>query len=380
MGKCTQEAAVGNTLDLLLLPVAMQSYWQPSMTSIAGFAFAIHIHALMCSPLTCLTAANARAACFGKYTAVYGIDYRCGQPHFSDDLGDVIAMAIGQEHSCAILPNRSVVCGSCGNFYGQVDVPSDLGPVASLTAGNYHTCAITLDGGRVVCWGQSDSLQTQVPPGLGKVLALSAGATHTCALLADNIAKCWGDDTYRQLQIPPNLGRLASVHAGESRTCVVTLNASRLVCWGQMLAYIEPPDDLGPVLQVTRPQPRFQCALLPNATVRCWSAYNSTASYKAITAGLAGVAGSVSSLYGCPDDSAGYANGQHVCVFTTSRKLRCFGLRDGPATLPEEFAGPGAVMSVALGPAHACYLVPLREWLCLNKTQIDPPWICRSSG
>ena len=80
-------------------------------------------------------------------------------------------IAIGSQHMCAIIDNRSVMCWGAGSM-GQLgnnasidqNVPvyvEDFGPgrtATALSAGLTHTCAL-LDNGSVTCWGEGTNGQ-----------------------------------------------------------------------------------------------------------------------------------------------------------------------------------------------------------------------------
>jgi hypothetical protein len=84
---------------------------------------------------------------------------------------DVLAVAAGGNHSCALLTNGSVKCWGSNDF-GQlgdgttsqrttptaVSMPSDSGAVVAITAGKNHTCALT-DKAAIYCWGANASGQ-----------------------------------------------------------------------------------------------------------------------------------------------------------------------------------------------------------------------------
>jgi cysteine-rich repeat protein len=138
----------------------------------------------------------------------------------------VTALALGREHSCALFQSGDVVCWGF-NDAGQLatgnnqdwgdqagETPSALepidlgGPAVALAAGNDHTCAL-LDDGSVRCWGENERGQLGLghtddvgigdtpaqagPLALGgSAAAIVAGGEHSCALLEDHSVVCWG--------------------------------------------------------------------------------------------------------------------------------------------------------------------------------------------
>ena len=109
----------------------------------------------------------------------------------------------------------SVALGGCPG--GAVDRPPDVGgtgrvgggaggaagrEVLRLACGDFHTCAIMKDR-TVRCWGRNKSGELgdgtdtdQVRPtpvkNLADVEELALGANFSCARLADKTVKCWG--------------------------------------------------------------------------------------------------------------------------------------------------------------------------------------------
>ena len=169
---------------------------------------------------------------------------QCGQTVSSSAFGgmimgsvtsqQVLAVAAGTYHTCAMRTNGQLVCFG-RNDYGQCDVPADLGPVLAVAAGTYHTCAIRADGQLVCLRCHSDVLvppYCDVPADLGPVLAVAANRFHTCAIRADGQLVCFGVNVYGQRDVPADLGPVLAVTAGKLHTCAMRTNG-QLVCFGE---------------------------------------------------------------------------------------------------------------------------------------------------
>jgi len=268
-------------------------------------------------------------------------------------------ISTGVYHSCAVLDNGSVKCWGRNN-YGQLgidqknnNIGDSSGEMAQLTGinlgtgrtataisvGLYHTCAL-LDNASVKCWGYSSKgtlgLDNNTSPsgdylwggvsgemaslptvilGTGRTAtAISAGMYHTCALLDNASVKCWGwnehgqlgidnttdmgDDSGEMASLPTiNLGtgRIATaISAGYSHTCALLDNAS-VKCWGannygklgidsttkkgdssgEMASLPTINLGTGRTAKSISAGNHHTCALLDNASVKCWG-YNNT--------------------------------------------------------------------------------------------------------
>lgn len=203
--------------------------------------------------------------------------------------------------------------------------------VRVMAAGAFHTCALFEDGS-LTCWGRNDCGQlglgdTQDRDPLQnaatvaalspvdfeatlKVGSFSTGGKHTCAVLQDYSLRCWGDNHTGQLglgdsvnrglvpqdlsqersQVDLGLNRTAKlVVAGENHTCAI-LDNDALKCWGandegqlglgDTRSRGAAPQEMGdslPEVNLGGPHARglalgryHTCALLDDATVRCW--------------------------------------------------------------------------------------------------------------
>jgi alpha-tubulin suppressor-like RCC1 family protein len=260
------------------------------------------------------------------------------------------AISAGFLHTCALLDDGTVRCwgdGGSGQLgQGNPDIIGDEpGEVAALPAvalgtgrtatalatGSRHSCAL-LDNATVKCWGLGSLGQTgqgtgdsigddpgemgdNLPPialGAGRTAtAITASLFHSCALLDNGTVKCWGYGAYGQTgqgtntnigeqpgemgdalpAIDLGTGRTAkAVTASEYNTCAL-LDDATVKCWGDGLYGAngqgtntnigDGPGEMGDSLPVVplgtgRAATAITggsahiCALLDNGTVKCW--------------------------------------------------------------------------------------------------------------
>ena len=271
----------------------------------------------------------------------------------------VLEVSAGSFHTCVLLDDTTVKCwgfGSLGQLgsgdfidlqigdvYYRGDEPGEMGnnlsaidlgtgrTAVNVAAAEYHTCAV-LDDATLKCWGfgrngqlgygdgnrrgdgpgeMGNSLPT-VDLGTGRTaLQVTAGEFHTCALLDDMTVKCWGYGQFGQLGYgdlhsrgdgPGEMGdelpavdvgtghTAVQVSAGRDHTCAL-LDDATVKCWGKgnggRLGYGDgnnrgdgpgemgdnlPSVDLGTgrtTLKVAAGD-SHTCALLDDGTVKCW--------------------------------------------------------------------------------------------------------------
>ncbi len=257
----------------------------------------------------------------------------------------------GIEHSCAILDDATMKCWG-GNVWGQLgqgntttigNAPGEMGDylaaidlgtsrtATKISAGFANTCAL-LDDQSMKCWGQNNWGQlgrgntkpvgnkpgqmgdrlAAIDLGTGRsATAITSGYAHNCALLDDGTVKCWGQNAYGQLgqginstigdqsgEMGNNLdpidlgtGRTArAITAGNYHTCAILDNAT-MKCWGRNdygqlgqgsttnlgnapgeMGDNLPPIDLGTgrtAIAITAGN-FHTCAILDNVTMKCW--------------------------------------------------------------------------------------------------------------
>jgi hypothetical protein len=158
--------------------------------------------------------------------------------------------------------------GEMGDALAAVDLGTGR-TAQAVAAGDAHTCAI-LDDATLRCWGagddgrlgsgdalargdEADKAPHLVALGTGRTAAsISAGRAHSCAVLDDGTLRCWGYSASGQLGLSSDTtvgdqagemgdalaavalgsGRtVLAVAAGDAHTCAV-LDDATLRCWG----------------------------------------------------------------------------------------------------------------------------------------------------
>ena len=198
--------------------------------------------------------------------------------------GRVRHLAAGANHTCALLESGAVRCwglGADGRLgYGNTrsigddehpETAGDVrlnGQVMQLAAGKAHTCAL-MESGAVRCWGRGFSGQLgyadtrsigddEHPGTAGDVrlgataFRIAAGKNHTCALLTGGALRCWGSGFHGQLgyggtrsvgdnEHPAERAAvvlsepLVRIDGGGAHTCGL-LASGRVRCWGLLWA------------------------------------------------------------------------------------------------------------------------------------------------
>jgi alpha-tubulin suppressor-like RCC1 family protein len=202
----------------------------------------------------------------------------------------------GSAHNCAILDNASVKCwgrgrvgalgigntndmGDAANEMGDNLPAVDLGTGRTATAissGGEHNCAL-LDNASVKCWGagnwgrlgqgntnnlgdaaneMGDNLPI-VDLGTGRTATvISAGSAHTCALLDNASVKCWGNNDSGQLGLGDTNHRGDAANEMGDNLTIVDLGTGRTATAISAGGY-------------------SNCAILDNASVKCWGSNSS---------------------------------------------------------------------------------------------------------
>ena len=172
-----------------------------------------------------------------------------------------IAISAGQNRTCAVLDTGSVLCWGANGFGELGDgstierhspaavlLPFPHRATAIVSKGNDATCAI-LDDRSVVCWGYNGyfafplgirdaafegihPVPVQVTsPGGADTTAIASAANSSCTIAGDGSVTCWGDDNLftGPATLPADRQAIA-ISGGRTHMCAL-LDDGSVICW-----------------------------------------------------------------------------------------------------------------------------------------------------
>jgi alpha-tubulin suppressor-like RCC1 family protein len=313
-------------------------------------------------------------------------------------MNDVIAVAAGDAHTCALTKSGAVRCWGRGNE-GQIatadksDATSpkeveQLGSGVSMIAAGYaHSCAI--HHGVAKCWGDNRSkqvgyetpgaLESTVPlpvTGLNeRITFIGGGTASSCAVTAEGKAKCWGG----KLGLVPGEvtaegAQFTMVTTGVETACGLTA-AGAVMCWDlgrPMTASVVAGLDSGGV--ALEAGEKYWCAILNGGAVQCSGANER---------GQLGIGNFMTNSMGTPlqsSDATAVAGGHsHSCVRLASGNIKCWGwnaygqLGLGTAACqpaPTELSKvTGGAKDVAIATTHGCAITNAGAVECWGRNE-----------
>lgn len=316
---------------------------------------------------TCGVTSNGSVKCWGRneFGALgNGTNDPISAPFRIPGLSGASAVAAGFQYSCALV-DGSYSCwglndwGQLGNgTNANTNVPSLAGGIdeaIEIVAGFKHTLSLLADG-TAVAWGSNgfgelgdgSFVDTNVPEAVSNlssgVMEIVAGQDHTCARLEDGSLRCWGSNGFGQLgdgsenssNLPVAVSGVddaESIAAGTHHSCASTASGE-VWCWGYnsfgqvgsgvaLLAEAAAPVQV-PELQGARrvvAGGAVTCAVLDDASVRCWGIGNLGQLGNGLTMDSA-VPVEVGGLGQVVDLDVG---GNHACALTDGEELYCWG-------------------------------------------------------
>lgn len=333
--------------------------------------------------LLCLT------ACPGPGGNVRPPDPVGGEASTSQAKPQVMKIACGDFHTCAVMSDRSVWCWG-RNKSGELGDGTDIDrttPVsvkgfsgaAEIALGANFSCAVS-DG--VWCWGSGrlmgdgkivDKLPpTRVPVANAKLLR--AGGYMICAL-GDSDVKCWGLDPN-----PPGAPKkdVVELAVAGAHGCARMKDAT-VTCWGEGIwgapagkeSFASP--GISKAKQIATGD-GFGCALLENGSIACWGRNDEGELGTQPDADNHVQAANVPRISAAIQVAAAES---HVCAITAGNTVTCWGANDegelgrGTRTLgetPQSLVNLRA-QQIAIGADHTCVLTPEGDVMCWGSNR-----------
>jgi alpha-tubulin suppressor-like RCC1 family protein len=296
------------------------------------------------------------------------------QPAAATTPSPVVALAAGDEHSCALYADGAVQCWG-GNDFGQLgnpDVESSAVPVpvalpagaeaVAIDTGAFHTCAVTRDHS-VYCWGDNgwgslgigNSPAQRVPvlvtlaPSAAVASDVTAGGFTTCVSMSNGTAQCWGRNQYAEVGDGTRIMRntptpvvgiadAVDIDAGTNHVCVLR-SVGRAQCWGRSVDGRTGDSTFVNVAEVSAGG-AHTCMRTTVGGLRCWgvNTYGQLTPNN-IDAGITRVS----------------TGGAHTCVATDGGIVRCWGEAGfGQLGVSTVIVEGRSVLETAAGLRHTC--------------------------
>lgn len=339
-------------------------------------------------------------------------------------------LAAGNEQTCGILHNGSMICWGSWGSTSILPAYMDLGgnrSVVSVDSGTQNNARVTscgiFDNGRVYCWGTNENVflsgsgsaytPVEIPlPSSRSATAVSVGSSHACAVLDNGSAMCWGSNLYYALGMPYEViggldvvqqkepptyvdfgfdADVVGISAGSNTGCAILANYS-LYCWGAYPGHqIEPHPNptwinLGENLTAKAIDTQYhKCVILNDGSVKCWGSGSFGALGNGQGSGQEGTPISVNiGNLAAVSVSVGI---HHTCVLLEDNSVKCWGANGlgqlgighyynyaYPVNVP--FPTGKTVIAIEAGAYHSCALYDGGEidcWGMYNRLGYIPP-------
>lgn len=358
---------------------------------------------------SCALAANGTLYCWGgNQSGELGRDsitpYEAGVGAVG--LQKIINFDIGQTHTCAVNSEGRVFCwgsndrgqlgtGAATPFEAMPQEVAGVGNVVAVSLGEWHSCALSA-GGLVHCWGDNllGALGTgvtggqfetpQLVAGLDKVTAIHAARHRTCARITDAGVSCWGNAGGNAQPSPVHVlegSKLQALALADFHACALQSDDS-LECWGtnregQLGAGLVSDHEFPPVAVGGGPYlavdvgPVHSCAIEQDGGVTCWGDATRGRLGGPVPVFESTMPVAVSDI----DDALQQSVGDfHSCLRHADGTVSCWGSNQlgqlglgfigGDVAVPTKLPGLKSVTSVQSGRRHACALLADASAVC----------------
>lgn len=230
------------------------------------------------SKITKAQASKDSSISINKGAQIVKLNFRVIGPGTPSTQTSGTILAVGTAHSCFIDDSKNLYCWG-DNTYGQLGIGSNanqnqptlvksLKNVVAVAAGANHTCAIgdsSTYTNELFCWGENtngqigigakDTVKTHTSPLriahpglilLPKFISIALGDQHTCSIDENGSLYCWGDNSKGQLGIGSttdkyspllvsSLSNVTKISLGSLHTCAIgdlASDTNSVFCWG----------------------------------------------------------------------------------------------------------------------------------------------------
>ena len=344
-----------------------------------------------------------------------GSDSDTSPPAIPSD-SDAIAVAAGNNHTCALQQTGQIACwgsnedgqlGDGTNDNSAVPVPvTGIDDAKAIATSNEiisggHSCALHRDG-TISCWGHNrvgqlgngSNNSSTVPVTVKNIVdatAIATGESHTCALHEGGTISCWGSNIWGELgngQINQNsennwadspvqvvsITDATAIAAGFDHSCAL-LRDGTVSCWGRN-DWGQLEADTADTLDISSvPVPvegindataiavggAFSCALHDSGTLSCWGRND----FNQLGSDTTDIFSAPVPVADTTDATAMTAGGQHSCVLHEDGTISCWGtnisgrLGNGnqvDSTVPVQVTGIDNATAITAGFSHSCAL------------------------
>ena len=344
------------------------------------------------------------------------------------DITDAVAIATGEDHSCALHQNGKISCwgynlwGRLGNGQSgaeESDTPVEVAGISNAkdiaaVAGLDHTCVL-LESGSISCWGyykrfgiyqRSASIEIVEIDGISNAIDIAAGWFHSCALHETGTISCWGVNSNGDLASEyfdpvevEGITDAIAVAAGSGHSCALHENGT-ISCWGDNSSGQLGNGTGGEIGDESMVPVRVNgisdavaisaggihsCALHENGTISCWGG-NSWGQLGNGTGGEIGDGSLVPVQVSFINDATAITTGFiHTCAARENGTVACWGSNShaqlGTARQPDSESLPGVVpgitdaVSITSGFTRSCALREIGTIKCWSTHAYGDPVI-----
>ena len=191
-----------------------------------------------------------------------------GQTQVPANVGDVVAVAAGYEHSLALRRDGTVAFWGAYSLFAFNPTSAPTFPLRAIAAARDHDVGLLPDG-TVTTWGTSIDMLGNATPNLTNAIAVAAGMYHTLALKDDGSVVAWGNNAYGQSSVPPSATNLIAIAGGACHSLALREDGT-VLAWGTNdYGQLDVPADLTNALAIAAGD-YYSLALREDGTVAAW--------------------------------------------------------------------------------------------------------------